>query len=789
MIQVLKTNAQKYGEKEAIVAYDVDSENTQVISYKKLYQLVTQTAGFLTSLGIKKGDRFSILMDNTPEVLLFEWAGTLIGATTVPLDFKRDTLERKLFKLKDTSSKALFAKLEQDNNNELEAIKKDYPVKVVSWSGFAGFENLLTVNFQQNDSVYSVDNLYVILYTSGTTALPRGVLLSIRACLANAQGIINWQKLTDEDRFNIVLPLHHINSTEFCLATLLVGGTIILNSRYSASKFWQVVAKFKATNTSVVPTILHDLLMRFDEFKAEDLDVSTLKRICIGSAPVLPEETLRFYQKFGIRVVQGYGQTETALRVAGVPVDLEEEKYLEMVRLNSIGTALSNNGLAVMDKDDNEKKEAEEGEICIKGAVLADGYLNNPEETAWLFKDGWFHSGDLGYFKLINGDKYYFLIGRIKEIIIKGGVNLSPSAIEDSLLKNFPGIDEVAVVGFEDIRMGEEIAACVVAKKNIEGNKLVQEITTAGENNQITGLSPYEFPKKVLLFESLPKTSTGKIQRFEVKKLVNKMLENSKQLHYYVRQIFSKETDMLKQALAINNDRFAPLESTLEEFEARAKNGILFGVFEEKAGLVGSLTCMRVKEQIIDSMTRWAEATDNGTLKNSDPAGDTLLCVAISVKSSSPVIPAEAPPRSGKYSWGAGIYTDNIYGSQIKSGMTIDEAKLKQLAKEKIEEYINSDYDHVLNFHRQGKAGLPGAKVWKILEGGRKEDQSSMGYNVLMKYPSVDSAKLVRSNVQRPSILLIENALLYAKEKGIKEVVAFSRPSGFRDYLIKQITK
>lgn len=785
MIQILKDHAQKYGDKEAIIACDIDSGHIESISYKKLFELVNRTASFLINLGIKKGDRFSILMDNTPEVLLFELAGTLIGATTVPLDFKRDTLERKLFKLKDTGSKALFVKKEQDDSSEeLKAIEKDYPIKVVSWSNFTDFEKLLPVNFEQNNSAFT-DNLYVILYTSGTTAMPRGVLLSIRACLANAQGIINWQKLTEKDRFNIVLPLHHINSTQFCLATLLSGGTIILNSRYSASKFWQIVAKFKATNTSVVPTILHDLLMRFDEFKAENLDISSLKRICIGSAPVLPEETLRFYQKFGIRVVQGYGQTETALRVAGVPVDLTEEKYLEMVRLNSIGTALSNNKVAIMDSDNNEKLEGEQGEVCMSGPVLANGYLNNPEETAWLFNKGWFHSGDLGYFKLLDGKKFYFLIGRIKEIIIKGGVNLSPSAIEDSLLKNFPEIDEVAVVGFDDIRMGEEIAACIVAKKDIDGQSLVAQIIKATEEGNIKGLSPYEFPKKVFLFDSLPKTSTGKIQRFEVKKKVSQMLKNITQLHYYVRQILPKETETLKQALAINNERFAPLTSTLEEFESRAKNGVLLGVFEEKMGLVGSLTCMRVKGQTISSMKSWTEATGNGTLKNSDPAGDTILCVAISVKSSSPVI--SASPRVQNSS-SVILLSSSVIPSNEGIYTNLDEEKLKQLAKEKIEGYVNSNLDHVLNFHRQGKAGLPGAKVWKILADGRKEDQSSMGYNVLMKYPAIDGAKLVRSNVQRPSILLIENALLYAKEKGIKEVVAFSRPSGFRQYLIKNLT-
>lgn len=762
--EVLTDHVQKLADKEAIITLNVDSDTTQVISYKMLFQLVNQAVYFLTSLGIKKGDRFAILMNNTPEVLLFELAGALIGATTVPLDYKRDTLERKIFKLKDTNSKALFVKLEPDSKtDELDTIQKTYPIKIFSWSDFVKFEKLLSSKPKVGSFNSSLDVHYVILYTSGTTALPRGVLLSTRACFSNALGIINWQKLNSDTRFNIVLPLHHVNSTIFCLATLLSGGTIILNSRYSASKFWQVVAKYKATNTSIVPTILHDLLTRYDEFKAEDLDVSSLTRICIGSAPVLPEETLRFYKRFGVRVIQGYGQTETALRVSGVPIGLGEKEYLEMVRLNTIGVSLANNKVAVMDKDNNEKGEGEHGEICLSGAVLSDGYLNNPRDTALFFKKGWFHSGDLGYWKLIKGQKFYFLIGRIKEIIIKGGINFSPSAIEDGLLKNFPGIDEVAVVGFEDARMGEEIAACIVAKKGIDSQNLVQQILESGENNDIEELSPYEIPKKVFVFDSLPKTSTGKIQRFEMKKMVGKLLKDQKQLHYYVRQIFAKETKVLETAVAINNQRFAALGASLEEFKARARNGVLFGVFEEKAGLVGSLSCIRTNRQTVDSFKSWDQATAKGTLKTNDSTGDTLLCVAISVKSSK-------------------------VGKNQQSG-AVDESKLKELAKEEIIKYVNSKSDYVLDFHRQSKGGLPGAKVWKILEDGRKEDQSSMGYNVLMKYPSVKDVKIVRSNVQRPSILLIEQALLYAQEKGIKEVIAFSRPSGFREYLIKQLTR
>ncbi|MBI4036230.1 acyl--CoA ligase [Candidatus Daviesbacteria bacterium] len=763
--QLLENHAQRFADKQAIIAASVDSDKEQIISYKKLYKLVAQTASFLTNLGIKKGDRYAILMNNTPEVLLFELAGALIGATTVPLDSKRDTLERKVFKLKDTSSKALFIKLEEDNKQaELVEIEKIYPIKIFSWSDFAEFEKLLPVETTEDHYNQSLDTHYVVLYTSGTTAMPKGVLLSTKACLLNALGIVDWQRMDVNTRFNIVLPLHHINSTEFCLATLLAGGTIILNSRYSASKFWQIAAKYKATNTSIVPTILHDLLTRYDEFKAEKLDVTSFKRICIGSAPVLPEETLRFYKTFGIRVVQGYGQTETALRVAGVPVDLPEKDYQKMVKINTIGVHLANDEIAVMDQDNNEKKEGEHGEVCMSGPVLADGYLNNPEETAKAFKKGWFHSGDLGYFKIIDGKKYFFLIGRIKEIIIKGGVNLSPSAIEDSLLKNFPGIDEVAVVGIEDVRMGEEVGAAIVPKKGIDGQVLVKQIIEAGQEGKITGISAYEVPKKVFVFESLPKTSTGKIQRFETKKKVDKLLkEGQEEKRYFVRQILSTETEILKTATEINNERFAPLKAPLSEFASRAENGVLLGVFEEKLGLVGTLSCIRLKSQIAESLTSWEQATDGGTLQNNDPNGDALVCVAISVRLS----------KKGEQQ---NLQTNGI-----------DKEKLAQLAKEKIEWYVNSDLDHVLNFHRQSKGGLPGAIVWKILEGGRDQDQSSMGYNVLMKYPGLENVKIIRSNTQRPSILLIEQALLYAKEKGIKEVIAFSRPSGFREYLISQL--
>ncbi len=741
---LLARHAQGLRDKEAIIAVDPDTDTINSISFQQLNDLVNRTKHFLHKHGVRQGDRFAILMHNTPEVLLFELAGASLGATTVPLDFKWDTPERKLFKIKDTNAKIVFVKHEKNQNVEKLA-------NTISWSTFEEFQKLLPAKTPLSfDTKSSLDSHYVILYTSGTTAHPRGVLLTTRACIYNALGIINWQQFTQSDRFNVVLPLHHVNSTEFCLSMLIVGGTIILNTRYSASKFWTTIAKFGATNTSIVPTILHDLLVRADEFNIQKPNISSLKRICIGSAPVMPEETLRFFKTFHVRVTQGYGQTETALRVAGVPVDVDTKTYETFVKSNTIGTPLLYNHLAIMDTENNEMAAGIEGEICIKGPVLADGYLNDRQATGHSFKKGWFHSGDMGYWKNIDTKKYYFIVGRIKEIIIKGGVNISPSAIEDAIVTAFPTIDEVSVAGYPDIRMGEEIAAVVVSKKLFS------------LPDQIPGISSYEMPKKLYFLDELPKTSTGKIQRVIVKQWVADQMKKEIQKYYYVKKIPPGDADTIKKAVEINNQRWLGLPATIEEFTARAKNGILFGAFEETEGLAGSISCVRLPQKTLDKLKTWNNATKDGTLANNNPYGDCLLCVSISVSLTRP-------------------------GLVRKQGLALKQTKVQlvKLAKEKIKNYVQSGQDHVLAFHQKPKGGIGGATVWKILENGRPDDKESMGYNVLMKYPTIEkSTKIVRSNNATPSIMLIEHVLLYAKEKGIKNVIAFSRPAGFRDTLV-----
>lgn len=765
--ELLKRNASRYPDKAAVITVNPHTLESFSINYTELKELVFKTAAWLLSLGIKKGDKYAILMHNTAEILIFELAGSLIGATSVPLDSKRDTVDRTLFKIEQTNAKALFETVGDEGLEDLEQIKKTKPtLKIFSWSSFEEFKKLLPQDFSENFKD-NLDSHYVILYTSGTTNMPKGVPLKISSCLLNAKGIADWQNFQEDEIFNLVLPLHHINSTIFCLAILITGGTIIMNTAYSVSGFWKIVDKFKCTNSSIVPTILHDLLAREKEFFEGNFDIASLKRICIGSAPVLPEQTMRFIETFNIKVIQGYGQTETALRVTGVPVDLSEEDFKKMVKLNSIGLELKNCQVAILDQKNRPMKEGEEGELCISGPVLGDGYLNDSDATAFSFKDEWFHSGDLGFYRnmevrMENGSKiqgkFFFIVGRIKEIIIKGGVNISPSAIEDILHKNLKGISEVSAVGIPDERMGEEIAVVIVLKEGTSKKEILEKFEDHRLN--LKELSDYETPKRIFFFESLPKTSTGKIQRVEIKKQIGEKIKNGLNTSIYIRAIKPGEDNILKQVTDINNSRFQGLPAPVDEFKQRSKNGLLLGAFKETGEVIGSISCLRIGEPEIKSFKTWNEASGSGSLENNNPKGDSLLCLAISVA-----------------------------GRPLEKKKTLGNKKhLAKLAKKEIENYVNLGVDYVLNFHQKSKAGIDGAKIFKILENGRAEDKDSLGFNVIVKYPKISKGTKLTHNLNASaSIKLIEYVLNYAKEQGIENVYAFSRPAGFRDYLNSKI--
>lgn len=520
-IHLLEERASQQGEKPAIVFRDLDRDTRRVITYADLERQTAGLAGRLhRNFGIGPGDRVALALPNCPEIPLLTLALFRLGATSIPLDLKRDVPEKKRYKLYDARAKLLCALPE---NLEAEAeIVPDIPV--VSTDSFLSAEPVKNADLEPEWSGIPREEqaANVILYTSGTTGHPKGVLLTRQSIASNADGIARWLGFNEQERLNLLLPLHHVNSTVFSITIFMVGGTLILNSRYSASGFWPVVAQERATSSSIVPTIMLDLLAGAFE---RGCDISSLKKIMIGSAPVPAGAACRFYDRFGVRLVHGYGTTEVSLRVTGVPPDLPEAEYREILSQNAAGVELANNNIRI----NGDPPEGELGEILVRGPVVSGGYLNQPEATAQVFCNGWFYTGDIGFWRKFGDRKFYFVHGRKKEILIKGGVNISPIAVENALVEALPDLAAAYVVGIEDPRWGEDVCAAAIFRNGLTSAQQAAaalRIVQTAQAGRIPGLSPYDAPCKVIPIQPdlLPMTSTGKVQRSALREIVQEMV-------------------------------------------------------------------------------------------------------------------------------------------------------------------------------------------------------------------------------------------------------------------------
>ena len=513
---LLKDRAECQPRKPALIFCDSDSDTRSVITYSEFERRTAALAGRMhREFGIQRGDSVGLALPNCAEIPLLTLALFRLGATAVPLDLAKDVPARKRYKLENAGAKLLvvlpgYADAQRRELSDIPIATTDQLLAAApaadlepEWPGDPKCERHPTI----------------ILYTSGTTGQPKGVCITRQSLASNADGIIRWLGFDACERLSLVLPLHHINSTTFSIASLMAGGTLILNSRYSVSRFWRVIARERATSASIVPTIMADLLARADEFEREGHDISSLKKIMIGSAPVPPNVACRFVDRFGVRLVQGYGSTEVSLRVTGVPPDLPDDQYRDVLEQNAIGVELANDNIRIA----GGAGEGEIGEILVRGPVVANGYLNQPKATAEVFCNGWFHTGDMGYYRDIHGRRFYFMHGRKKEIIIKGGVNISPIAVENALRDACPELEAVYVIGSHHDRWGEDVAAATIFNPSVKHpDRAARDILQRGQTGQIPGLSAYEAPSRIIpiAHADLPLTSTGKVQRSALKAIM-----------------------------------------------------------------------------------------------------------------------------------------------------------------------------------------------------------------------------------------------------------------------------
>ena len=341
-------------------------------------------------------------------------------------------------------------------------------------------------------------DLALLMYTSGTTGTPKGVMLTHGNVTSNAHIISAEHRLGPSDRVSAILPLYHINAFAVTmLAPLAHGGSLAMPPKFSATQFWPMAARHQCTWINMVPTIVSYLL----EGPAPPRESIASVRFCrSASAPLPPEHLLAFQQKFGIGVIETMGLTETVAPAFSNPYELGRRK------VGSVGRP-SGCEARIVDEKGAELADGTPGEVVIRGPQVTPGYYKNPKATAGaFFPGGWFRSGDVG---VRDADGFFFITGRIKELIIKGGENIAPREIDEVLLRH-PAVLDAAAVGVPDKHYGQEVVACVIRREGRD--------CTAEELREfcVTHLGRFKAPRSIHFMAELPRGPSGKVQRLKL---------------------------------------------------------------------------------------------------------------------------------------------------------------------------------------------------------------------------------------------------------------------------------
>ncbi|MFO8111728.1 MAG: AMP-binding protein, partial [Desulfosalsimonadaceae bacterium] len=434
---------------------------------------------------------------NSPETLMAYYAAIKIGAVAGPINgwWKGPEVE---YLLNDSKGSCLI--VEDQYMPIFDEIKEKCPhLKTIIEIGEAPSGNYISFDkliSEEDDTpvtcVSDPEDPSYIFYTSGTTGNPKGVLLSHKNVIADAK-MINAAAMKDENKkFLCFLPLFHVNAMLTCMSAMNKGHHIILRKGFSATEFWEVVEKYRVNFWSAVPAVYQILL---SDPTHEKYDLSSMEFGICGAAP-LSEDLMRNFEKtFGVEIIEGYGLTEGTCVSTINPRD-------GVRKAGSIGLPLPGQEVLIVDEEGNEQPPNERGEIVIRGDNVMKEYYNNPEATAETIDEkGFLHTGDVG---IKDEDGYIFIVDRIKDMIIRGGENIYPKEI-DNTLANHPKIMEAAAVGVPDDVMGEEVKVFVLPSDDTLTDEEV--ISFCKEN-----LASFKVPKYVEILEvDMPRNPIGKV--------------------------------------------------------------------------------------------------------------------------------------------------------------------------------------------------------------------------------------------------------------------------------------
>ncbi len=494
--QNLKMNAGKYPTTVAL------RDKNRSFTYPELNQRVNRLANGLMSMGLGKGDKVAVFMENSIEIIEIYLATAKTGIVAVPVNFR--LVGKEVAYIVDNSdAMALivddeFAPIIQEIKADLKNIPAENYITVgKSVAGFQSYDQVMaSAPDHEPDVVVNPEDTWILIYTSGTTGKPKGVIRSHESHIAFY--LINAIDFgfTQHDNCMNVMPLCHINTTYFTFTFLYIGGSVYVHPARSfrAEEILQIIEKEKITFISLIPT--HYNLMLSDAPSARTYDVSSIKKLLCSSAPVRKSVKKAIMEFFpGVALYEGYGSTE-----AGIVTVLKPED--QMRKLGSIGyESLGTERIRILDENGHDVPTGQVGELYSKGPMLFDRYYKLPEKTAGAFNNGWFSAGDMAR---RDEDGFYEIVDRKDNMIITGGEHVYPSEVEE-IIGNHPDVFDVAVISVPDEKWGELVIAVAIPRNPIDEKQLLNWC-----KDKMAG---YKRPKKIVLIspEEMPRTGTGKI--------------------------------------------------------------------------------------------------------------------------------------------------------------------------------------------------------------------------------------------------------------------------------------
>ena len=497
----------KQAEEQPDKIYMIAPEAGLELTYGQLKDDSIAFGKHLMKRGIRKGDKISFMLGNgyqTAKIFL----GTMYsGVVVAPLNLMSQPSQLE-YVLEHSDTMLVFFSEEHGEKLKTAVGKIDRDIALIqvdvdAESILSEDEDLSGIDLPNVED----DDDALLLYTSGTTGVPKGVILSQKNMISGGLYTAMAHELTADDRALCSLPLYHINGEVVTGVTPLVtGGSVIMPRKFRTDDFWELISEYGCTWFSVVPTII-SYLTSGTEIEGKGLKLDQFRFGRSASSALPPSLHKEFEGKFNVSIVETMGLTETAAPVFSNPMDPAKRKY------GSPGPAVGNTA-KIIDTKGQELPRGEQGEIMIRGDNVMKGYYKAPEKTREALEpDGWLHTGDLGY---MDEDGFVFVTGRIKELIIKGGENIAPKEIDEALYKH-PSILDAAAVGIPDDVYGEEILACVTLRP---GRSATEEELM---NHCLEELGKFKTPKTICFMDELPKGPSGKIQRLKLPDLMKEL--------------------------------------------------------------------------------------------------------------------------------------------------------------------------------------------------------------------------------------------------------------------------